>query len=156
MYLKTARNSGITFFINLFGVLCLIFRPFGQIPSLICTFTCFFCATVFFFVRLILWVKENDSQTVELIKNIISLKSIHKGIEHYVLSSFSLISLAYAGIEVGENYLPALKQVPRIPELIDTFTKIFWKRLVLFTGIVSIYTITVFWIIKPILLKKYI
>lgn len=62
----------------------------------------------------------------------------------------------YAGIEIGESYLPTLKQIPRISELIDTFTKIFWKRLVLFAGIVSIYTVTMFWIIKPILQKNYL
>ena len=156
MYIKTARNSGITLLITLVGIFCLIFRPFGQLPSLICTFTCFFCATIFFFVRLILWIKENGSQTMELIKSVISLKSIHKGIEQYVLTSFPLISLAYAGIEVGESYLPALKQVPRIPELIDCFTKVFWKRVVLFLGVVSIYTVTVFWIIKPILIHRYL
>ena len=156
MYIKTARNSGITLLINLAGILCLIFRPFGQLPSLICTFTCFFGATIFFFVRLILWIKENGSQTMELIKSVISLKSIHKGIEQYVLTSFPLISLAYAGIEVGEPYLPALKQVPRIPELIDCFTKVFWKRIVLFAWIVITYTVSIFCIIKPLLLKKYI
>lgn len=156
MYLKTTINTVITFLINLVGILCLIFRPFGQLPSLICTFTCFFGATVFFFVRLILWIKENGSQTLELTKTIIKLKSIHKGIEQYVLTSFPLISLAYAGIEVGETYLPALKQVPRIPELIDCFTKVFWKRIVLFVILISIYTITVFWIIKPILVHRYL
>ena len=156
MYIKTARNSGITFLINLVGILCLIFRPFGQLPSLICAFSFFFAATVFFFVRLILWLKENGSLTLELTKRIIRLKSIHKGIEEYVLTSFPLISLAYAGIEVGETYLPALKQVPRIPELIDCFTKIFWKRVVLFLGVVSFYTVTVFWIIKPLLIHRYL
>ena len=156
MYIKTARNSGITFVINLLGILSLIFRPFGQLSSLICSFTCFVCATGYFFVRLILWIKENGSQTFELTKNIIKMKSIHKGIEQYVLTTFPIISLAYAGIEIGEVYLPALKQIPRIPELIDCFTKIFWKRIVLFAGLVSIYTVTLFWIIKPMLLKKYI
>ena len=156
MYIKTARNSGITFLINLIGCIFLILRPFGKLSSLIISFSCFFGATVFFIVRLILWIKENGSQTMELIKSVISLKSIHKGIEQYVLTSFPLISLAYAGIEIGETYIPALKQIPRIPDLVDTFTKIFWKRLVLFAGIVSIYTVTIFWIIKPILLKKYI
>lgn len=156
MYIKTARNSGITLLINLLGILFLVFRSFGELPSLIISFSCFFGATVFFIVRLILWIKKNGGQTMELMKSIVRMKSFHKGIEQYVLSSFPLISLAYAGIEIGETYIPALKQIPRIPKLIDTFTKIFWKRLVLFAVIVSIYTVTIFWIIKPILLKKYI
>ena len=156
LYIKTAQNSGITFLINLIGCIFLILRPFGKLPSLIISFSCFFGATVFFIVRLILWIKENGFQTMELTKSIVRMKSIHKGIEQYVLSSFPLISLAYAGIEIGETYIPALKQIPRIPDLVDTFTKIFWKRLVLFAGVVSVYTIIVFWIVKPILINRYL
>ena len=125
LYIKTAQNSGITFLINLIGCIFLILRPFGKLPSLIISFSCFFGATVFFIVRLILWIKENGFQTMELTKSIVRMKSIHKGIEQYVLSSFPLISLAYAGIEIGETYIPALKQILRIPEFIDTLTKIF-------------------------------
>lgn len=156
LYIKTAQNSGITFLINLIGCIFLILRPFGKLPSMIISFSCFFGATVFFIVRLILWIKENGFQTMELTKSIVRMKSIHKGIEQYVLSSFPLISLAYAGIEIGETYIPALKQIPRIPDLVDTFTKIFWKRLVLFAGVVSVYTIIVFWIVKPILINRYL
>ena len=156
LYIKTAQNSGITFLINLIGCIFLILRPFGKLPSLIISFSCFFGATVFFIVRLILWIKENGFQTMELTKSIVRMKSIHKGIEQYVLSSFPLISLAYAGIDIGETYIPALKQIPRIPDLVDTFTKIFWKRLVLFAGVVSVYTIIVFWIVKPILINRYL
>ena len=156
LYIKTAQNSGITFLINLIGCIFLILRPFGKLPSMIISFSCFFGATVFFIVRLILWIKENGFQTMELTKSIVRMKSIHKRIEQYVLSSFPLISLAYAGIEIGETYIPALKQIPRIPDLVDTFTKIFWKRLVLFAGVVSVYTIIVFWIVKPILINRYL
>ena len=156
MYLKTTRNTVITFLINLVGILCLIYRPFGQLPSHFFTFTCLFAATIFFFTRVVLWVKEKGSQTFELTKIIIRTKSLHTGIEQYILTNFPLISLAYAGIKLGETYLPALKQVPRIPELIDCFTKVFWKRVVLFTGLVSAYTITVFWIIKPILINHFL
>ena len=98
MYIKTARNSGITLLINLLGILFLVFRSFGELPSLIISFSCFFGATVFFIVRLILWIKKNGGQTMELMKSIVRMKSFHKGIEQYVLSSFPLISLAYAGI----------------------------------------------------------
>ena len=156
LYIKTARNSAISFLINLAGILCLAFRPFGQLPSLICSLICFVSASVFTIIRLILWMKEYGPQTLNLVKNIVRMKSIHKGIEQYVLTSFPLISLAYAGIEVGEGYIPALKQIPRIPELVDTFARIFWKRVIVFVSLVCVYTVSVFWILKPILIRRYL
>lgn len=156
LYIKTARNSAISFLINLAGILCLVFRPFGQLSSLICSLICFVSASVFTIIRLILWMKEYGTQTLNLVKNIIRMKSIHKGIEQYVLTSFPLISLAYTGIEVGEGYIPALKQIPRIPELVDTFAGIFWKRVVVFACLVCVYTVSVFWIVKPILIRRYL
>ena len=110
----------------------------------------------FFFVRLILWIREYGYQTFELIKIIIESKNVHKGIEQYILSGFPVISLTYTGIEIGEAYIPALKKVPRIPELIDYFVKIFWKRIALFAGFVSFYTVSVFWILKPIIIHRYL
>lgn len=156
LYIKTAMNSAITLLINSVGILCLIFRPFGQKSSLIITVLCFMGAICFFFVRLILWIREYGYQTFELIKIIIETKNVHKGIEQYILSSFPVISLTYTGIEIGEAYIPALKKVPRIPELIDYFAKIFWKRIALFTGFVSFYTVSVFWILKPIIIHRYL
>ena len=87
-------------------------------------------------------------------KSIRDSKSIHKGIEKYVYSYFPAIAFVYAGINIGEIYLPALKKVPDIPQLIDTFVGLFWKRLALYAGIVASYTIIIFGIIKPVLIYK--
>ena len=144
LYKRTAINSGITFLINLAGILLLALKPFGEKVSAIVSIICFAGAAVFFLVRVILWCRSYGSQTVSVTKSICQEKSIHKGIEKYVLSSFPYIALTYTGIDVGAVYLPALKNVPRIPQLIDYFVGYFWKRLVLFVGILAIYTVVVF------------
>ena len=155
LYKRTAINSGITFLINLAGILFLALRPFGNKPSVITAVIFFTSATIFFLIRLILWCKSYGSQAIGVIKSIIHKKSIHTGIEEYVLKTFPYISLSYAGIDLGSMYVPALKNVPRIPQLIDFFVGYFWKRVALFFGIVVTYTIVVLWIGKPILINKY-
>jgi hypothetical protein len=155
MYKKTAINSSISFCINLAAMLCLGFKPFGEKPSVVVSVVLFAGATIFFFVRLALGIKSYGRQVFEVSKNIFKTKSIHKGIEAYVLNNFLLISLAYAGIDLGSVYVPALRDVPRIPQLVDFFVKHFWKRFALYAGIVASYTISIYWILKPSLLQRF-
>jgi len=155
LYRRTTINSGITFLINLLGVLCLALKPFGKTGSAIVAIVFFASAAIFFLVRLILWCKSYGSQTVSVIKSIFKEKSFHAGIEKYVLSSFPYIALTYTGIDVGSVYIPALKNIPRIPQLIDYFVGYFWKRVVLFVGIIAVYTVAVLWIVKPILIHRF-
>lgn len=155
LYKKTAINSAITFLINLAGILFLALKPFGQKASAVLAIICFAAAAVFFLVRLILWCRTYGRQTLDVTKSVFREKSLHTGIEKYVLPTFPYISLTYAGIDFGSNYIPALNNVPRIPQLIDFFVRYFWKRLALFAGIVAIYTIAVLWILKPILVHRY-
>lgn len=155
LYKKTAINSGITFLINLVGILILALRPFGDKASAIVSVVFFTGAAVFFWVRVILWCRSYGTQTFEVTKSVWHEKSIHTGIEKYVLSSFPFIALTYAGIDVGAAYVPALKTVPRIPQLIDFFVGYFWKRVALFAGIVAVYTVAVLWIVRPVLIKMF-
>ncbi len=156
MYKKTAINSAITFCINLAAMLCLGFKPVGEKPSIVVSVILFAGATVFFFVRLALGIKSYGRQVLGVSKNIFKTKSIHKGIEAYVLNNFPLISLAYSGLDLGSIYVPALRDVPRIPHFIDFFVKHFWKRFVLYAVIVVSYTISIYWILKPILIQKFL
>ncbi|MBR4634375.1 hypothetical protein IKO50_05550, partial [bacterium] len=128
---------------------------FGERASSIVAVVFFAGAAVFFLVRLVLWCRSYGSQALGVTKSIFHEKSIHNGIEQYVLSTFPYISLTYAGIDVGSSYVPALKNVPRIPQLIDFFVGYFWKRVALFAGIVVTYTVVVLWVVKPILIHKY-
>ena len=155
LYKKTAKNSIISFAINLLGIICLGIKPFGKQVSLVIAAIFFAAAGIFFIVRTIRFIKQYGKQTLALINCIRLSKSIHKGIEKYVYSNFPAIAFVYAGINIGEIYLPALRKVPDIPQLIDNFAGLFWKRLALYAGIVASYTIILFGIIKPILIYKF-
>ena len=155
LYKKTARNSIISFTINLLGILCLGIKPFGKQISLIIASIFFAASGIFFIIRSIRFIRTYGKQGLTLIKSIMDAKSIHRGIEKYVYSNFPAIAFVYAGINIGEIYLPALKKVPDIPQLIDDLAGLFWKRFALYAGIVASYTIIIFGIIKPVLIYKF-
>ena len=155
LYKKTARNSIISFIINLLGILCLGIKPFGKKVSLVIASIFFAAAGIFFIIRTISFIKTYGKQGLTLMNNIMDAKSIHRGIEKYLYSNFPAIALIYAGFNIGEIYLPALKKVPDIPQLIDSLVGLFWKRLALYAGIVTSYTIIIFGIIKPVLIYKF-
>ena len=154
LYKKTARNSIISFAINLLGILCLGIKPFGKQVSIVVASIFFAAAGIFFVIRTIRFIKTYGKQGLTLINNIMDTKSIHKGIEKYVYSNFPVLAFVYAGINIGEIYLPSLKKVPDIPQLIDSLIGLFWKRIALYAGIVASYTIIIFGIIKPVLIYK--
>lgn len=154
LYKKTARNSIISFAINLLGILCLRIKPFGKQVSIVIASIFFAAAGIFFVIRTIRFIKTYGKQGLSLMNSIRASKSIHKGIERYVYSNFPAIAFVYAGINIGEIYLPALKKVPDIPQLIDSLIGLFWKRLALYAGIVASYTVIIFGIIKPVLIYK--
>ena len=155
LYKKTARNSIISFTINLLGILCLGIKPFGKQVSIIISTIFFVAAGIFFIIRSIRFIRTYGKQGLTLMNSIMDAKSIHKGIEKYVYSNFPAIAFVYAGINIGEIYLPALKKIPDIPQLIDSLIGLFWKRLALYAGIVASYTVIIFGIIKPVLIYKF-
>lgn len=155
LYKQTTVNSVISLAINLSGILILIFKPFGENVSRYIACVFFFASFIFWLVRTILFLKKYGKVSVQISKTVIKQKSVYKGIEQYVLTEFPLIALGYAGIAVASEYVPSLNGVPRISELVKYLVKAFWKRVTLFAGIMGVYTIIVFWIIKPILINQF-
>ncbi len=155
LYMKTVRNSAITLVLNAAGILILIFQPFGkQIATWICL-AFFFAAFVFWLVRMILYCKNYGKVTVDISKNVIHSRSLSKGISKFITDEYPLVALTYAGIDIAAYHFSALKEIPRLNELVKLFIHNFWKRLVLFALILTFYTIIVYWVIKPILLRHY-
>ena len=156
MYIQTVINSSINLSLNIVGILILYFKPFG--------YTVAFCLASFFFLvpfclwlfRTVRFLKENGKMAMEVIKSIWKEKHVYRGIEQFVLNSFPFISLTYSGIAIADKFVPVLKEVPSISELVKYFVEYFWKQFALFVSVVGIYTVTVFWIIKPIILKSII
>lgn len=155
LYLKTIRNSAITLALNVAGILILIFQPFGKLISTWICLGFFFASFVFWLVRMILYCNDYGKVTIDISKNIITQKSLSNGISKFITDEYPLVTLTYAGIDLAACQFSALKEIPRLNELVKLFIQNFWKRLVWFAGIMTFYTVTVYWVIKPILMKRY-
>lgn len=153
IYKKTIRNAAITLAINIAGMLILIFHPFGkQIASWI-SMAFFAGAFVFWLVRVILYCKNYGRVTVAIAGKVIKKRSLSKGVSSFITDEYPLVTWTYAGIDLAASQFSALKEIPRLDELVKLFIQNFWKRIALFAGILAFYTITVYWIIKPILIN---
>lgn len=155
LYKKTIRNSAITLTINVAGILVLVFQPFGKKVATWISISFFAAAFIFWLVRTILYCKNYGRITLDICKDILQQHSVSKGISKFITDEYPLVTLTYAGIDLAAYQFSALKEIPRLNELVKLFIQNFWKRIVLFASLVAIYTITVYGIIKPILLKMY-
>ena len=152
IYKKTIRNAAITLAINIAGMLILIFHPFGKLFATWISMAFFAGAFIFWLVRVILYCKNYGRVTVAIARNVFKERSLSKGISRFVKDEYPLVTWTYAGIDLAATQFSALKEIPHLEELVKLFIQNFWKRIALFAGLMAFYTITVYWIIKPILL----
>ena len=145
IYKKTIRNAAITLAINVAGMVILFFHPIGM--------AFFAAAFIFWLVRLILYCKNYGQVTLAITKNVFRQHSLLKGISRFITDEYPLVTWTYAGIDLAATQFTALKEIPRLDELVKLFIQNFYKRIALFAGILAFYTITVYWIIKPILIN---
>ena len=155
LYKKTLRNAAITLAINVAGILVLIFQPFGKLAATWISIAFFAGSFIFWFVRVILYCKNYGRVTLEISKNVVKQKSLSKGISKFITDEYPLVTLTYAGIDLAAYQFSALKEIPRLDELVKLFIQNFWKRVVLFAGLFAFYSIVVYGVIKPILIKLY-
>ena len=152
IYKRTIRNAAITLAINIAGMLILIFHPFEKTIAAWISMAFFTGAFIFWLVRVILYCKNYGRVTVAIARNVFKERSLSKGISRFVTDEYPLVTWTYAGIDLASTQFSALKEIPRLEELVKLFIKNFWKRIALFAGLMVFYTITVYWIIKPIVL----
>lgn len=153
IYKKTIRNAAITLAINVAGMLILIFHPFGTQLATWLGMSFFAAAFIFWLVRLILYCKNYGRVTLAITKNVFRQHSLSKGISRFITDEYPLVTWTYAGIDLAATQFTALKEIPRLDDLVKLFIQNFYKRIALFAGILTFYTITVYWIIKPILIN---
>ena len=154
-YKNTTINSLITLALNIIGLLLVLFYPFGKTVSKIFAILIFLASGIFSLIRCVKFVKKYGKSSIDMAKNIWKEKSIPKGIETYVFSEYPAISMIFAGIDFAANYCSQLKQVPKFNETIKFIISVFWKKLALFLGLLSIYLILFYGIVKPFILVKY-
>ena len=145
IYKKTIRNAAITLAINVAGMVILFFHPVGM--------AFFAAAFIFWLVRLILYCKNYGRVTLAITKNVFRQHSLSKGISRFITEQYPLVTWTYAGIDLAATQFSALKEIPHLDDLVKLFIQNFYKRIALFAGILAFYTITVYWIIKPILIN---
>ena len=153
IYKRTIRNAAITLTINIAGMLILIFHPFGKQIAGWISMAFFAAAFIFWLVRFILYCKNYGRVTVAITRNVIKQRSLSKGISRFITEEYPLVTWTYAGIDLAACQFSALKEIPRLDELVKLFIQNFWKRISLFGGIFAFYTITIYWILKPILIN---
>lgn len=156
LYFKTIRNSAITLALNTAGVLILVFHPFEKNVAKWISMSFFFFSFVFWLVRTILYCKNYGKVTVDISKNVIKSRSLSKGISKFIIDEYPLVTLTYAGIDIAANHFSALKEIPCLNEMVKLFIQNFWKRVALFAGLMTFYTVIVYWVIKPVILRSYL
>lgn len=155
MYRNIIINSIVTLGLNIIGMLIVFFNPFGMVVSGYIAAVCFLSSIVLFSVRIVRYFKKNGRDIINIGKSIIGKRSVSKGIEDYVYINFPIIAAVYSGINIVTCLLPSLKMVPSIQTTVSHMIHIFWKQLLLFVLVVLVYSVGIYWIVKPMLLKKY-
>lgn len=154
-YKNTTISSLITLALNIIGLLLVLFYPFGKTVSKIFAIFIFLASGIFSLIRCVKFIKKYGKSSIDMTKNIWREKSISKGIEAYIFSEFPAISMIFAGIDFAVSYCSQLNQVPKFNETIKFIISVFWKKLALFLGLLSIYLILLYGIVKPFILIKY-
>ena len=154
MYKSTVMNSLITLALNIAGMLIVCFKPFGEVLSNYVGAVFFIASMVFFLFRMINSAKEYGKSAFQISKKIIEKKSVTEGLELYIMEQFPAVSLAYTGIGIASNFLPSLKHIPSLQKTVKIFIELFWKKLLVYGLIVVAYSISVYWIAKPLLLRN--
>lgn len=154
-YKNTTINSLITLALNIIGLLLVLFSPFGKTASNIFAIFIFLASGIFSLIRCVKFIKKYGKSSIDMTKNIWREKSISKGIEAYIFSEFPAISMIFAGIDFAVSYCSQLNQVPKFNESIKIIISVFWKKIALFFGLLSLYLILFYGIVKPFILVKY-
>lgn len=155
MYKSTIINSVITLGLNIAGMLVALFNPFGLVVSKYVAALLFLISFVFFCLRMIKFLQNYGRTTIEIGKNIVTSKSVSTGIKNYVYQKFPIVSLAYTGIEIAACHLPTLKKIPSVKATVKRIVQAFWKQVLVYFLVVSVYTVCVYWLAKPILLERF-
>lgn len=151
---NTLVNFSIIAGLNGLGMLCLLFSPFGERGSKTVALFFLFSSFVYGLVRFVTFVKNYGRQTVVIGKNIWKTKSVSKGIECYVYSQYPSIRSFYRNLDFVSHFLGSLKLIPKINDFVLLIMRIYWKRLVLFGGILAFFSIVFYGIVRPLVWVK--
>lgn len=153
-YKKTVINSLITLAFNLIGMIFVIFDPFGEKISYIVASSFFIGAILFTLCRFVVFMmnKQYREITFQLIQNIWKTKSVSMGVKQVVFNFIPKLAKLYKSIDVMSNVLPALEKIPDIQDVVKYVINVFWKRFILFMGLLVFYSIMFYGVLRPLVL----
>lgn len=156
-YKRTLINSLITLILNIIGFFFVIFDPFGKKNSYIIASIFFLSVIIFSIYRFVSFMmnKQYREISIQVIKNIWKEKSISNGIKNVVLDSIPKVAKLYKGVELMAKFFPALEKIPDVQRIIKYVISVFWKKVTLFFGLLLIYMVAIYLVIKPLLLKVF-
>ena len=101
IYKTSIVNALITLALNVAGLLCVLYCPFGIVPSRYLAAFLFIASLVWSCVRLVEYLRKYGKETLAVCKCVLAQRSVSRGIENYVCARFPMIMLVYAGINVA-------------------------------------------------------
>ncbi|MCR4938806.1 MAG: DUF1232 domain-containing protein [Treponemataceae bacterium] len=146
----TIKNTVITFFLLMCGILFVVFKPINQTAA-------YYIASVFFLFSLV-WscirFVKNARITYPIIKNIIQEANVESGICKYLMERYPKVKKALDTVKKLSPYIPALKDFPELEEIVRYYIDVFKKRIIIFISMFGAYTI-LFFITRRILITQF-
>ena len=146
----TIKNSAITFFVLMCGILLVVFKPFNEILS-------YYIASVFFLFSLV-WscvrFVRNAKITYPIIKNVVQEKNLEAGLCKYLMERYPKVKKALETVKKLSPYIPALKEFPELEEIVRYYIDVFKKRIIIFVAMFGAYTL-LFFITRRILITQF-
>lgn len=155
VFKTTLVNALINFSINASGVLILVFKPFGILWSRVASISFFSVSLCFFIYRCIMFAKNYGKTTVKVLRNILKIKSFRRGIRNYVFAEYPKVAKVYHLLNKVQPYVPVLEEIPEIEEVVTVIIQFFWKKLAFFFSGFVLYSLLLYWVLKPYLIYKF-
>jgi len=146
----TLKNTIITFFLLMCGILFVVFKPINQIVA-------YYIASIFFLFSLV-WscvrFVKNARITYPIIKHIVQERNLEIGLCKYLMERYPKVKKALDTVKKLSPYIPALKDFPELEEIVRYYIDVFKKRIIIFVSMFGAYTV-LFFITRRILITQF-
>ena len=133
----------MSFLVTVIGCVILIVKPFGESTSRYISITIFTMTAFYALTRLVIYLKNYGTMTLKIAAGIYRKKNIPEGLADFLCTNYSFIAKTFAGIQIAQKFIPALKQIPDAPQIIDSFYRHYKKRIFVFAGVFILYSLLI-------------
>ena len=133
----------ITFIENVMGCIILVVKPFGEPASRYVAITIFIMAALYSLTRFIIYLKNYGTMTLKIAAGIYRKKNVSEGLADFLCTNYVFVAKIFAGIQIAQKFVPALKQIPDATQIIDVFYKHYRKRVIVFVCVLALYSVLI-------------